>query len=61
MIGIEKDIDCLMHILLSAFAQGEDFYEAQKEEIKSYFGEDTLNHAETMLKGTRIYSILMNS
>lgn len=61
MLGVKKDVDSLVHILLGVFAQGESFYESQKDEIKSCFGEDTFNEAEKILKETRIYNILMNS
>ena len=61
MLGIKKDIDSLVHILLGVFAQGDLFYESQKDEIKKYFGEELFNEAEKRLKETRIYNILIGS
>ena len=61
MLGIDKDIDSLVHLLLATLAQGELLYNSQKEEFKAFYGEDRFNQAEELIKGTRIYNILLNS
>lgn len=60
-MGLNKDIDSLLHLLMGVFAQGEEFYNSQKCEIKLYFGEDMFNEAENILKQTRLYNILAKS
>lgn len=59
MLGIDNDdIDSLLHLLLGVLAQGEEFYNEQKEEIKNFFGNDKFCQAEKMLKKTRLYELL---
>lgn len=60
MLGITKDIDYLVHLLLGILVQGEQFYNSQKGELIDFFGEDELKKAEELLRGTRIFSILFN-
>lgn len=61
MLGIKKnDIDSLLHLLLGVFAQGEDFYNEQKEEIRNFFGDEDFYKAEGILKRSRLYKILSN-
>lgn len=58
MLGIKKDIDCLIHLLLATIAQGNEFYNSQTPDIKNYFGEEIFNEAERLLKDTYIYKLL---
>ena len=58
MLGIQKDdINCLMHLLLGVFAQGEIFYNQQKDEIKEFFGDELFYKAEELLKESRAYQL----
>lgn len=56
-----NDFDCLLHLLLGTFAQGEEFYNQQKEEIREFFGDEAFYKAEEMLKNTRLYELLSST
>lgn len=53
-----NDVEGLLHLLLGTFAQGEEFYNQQREEIRGFFGDEIFDIAEQMLKNTRLYELL---